>query len=705
VSQREFYSLFAFFNNVPEKGRGIKVGNSPPVMKAPTRDQQAQLAPLEAKLRAAEQAWAALEPQLADAAAKWADGFKPPQSIAWGPPAGLAAHFPLDASAKDEVAAAEREVQGALSYDAGMVGSAAAFDGASRIVAGDVAKFGFFDAFTVSAWIYPRADTGTIVARMAELPDADGYSVVLANGKLQVNLVKRWLDDALRVETEAALSTDRWQHVAVTYDGTRTATSVKIFVDGALQKIKVLLDELNQTFLNEQPLAVGGGGPGGRFKGLLDDVRVYKGDLAPGKIELLATPDPIDRILAVAPPERSPRQAAKLAAYYLEEHAPAEMRQARTRVAEVRAEKLKAEEDFPTLMVMVEMPEPRETFILERGQYDKPTEKVSPGVPASLHPLAARAPVDRLAFARWLVDRQNPLAARVAVNRFWQMHFGAGIVKTVDDFGAQGDAPSHAELLDWLAVEFMAGGWDIKSLEKLIVTSATYRQSSKVTPQLLERDPENRLLARGPRLRLPAAAVRDTALAASGLLVESVGGPSVRPYSPPGLWKELTGTAEFEQDKGQGLYRRSLYTYWKRTIAPPSMITFDASAREACTVRETRTNTPLQALALMNEVTFVEAARALAARAMREAGPSPDARISRAFRLALGRAPTDDELTILGGSLVRSLRKFRAEPQTAEKLLSVGDAPRDTQFEPGELAAYTAVANLILNLDEVVTKE
>jgi hypothetical protein len=617
----------------------------------------------------------------------------------------LAAHLPLDSSANDTVAGAEREVQGAVTFDAGTIGAAATFDGASRIVGGDVAKFGFFDAFTISAWIYPRAASGTILARMAENADAYGYSVVLADGKLQVNLVKRWLDDALRVESDAALSTDRWHHVAVTYDGTRTETSVKIFVDGVPQNLKVLLDELNQTFVSDDPLTIGGGGPAPRFTGLIDEVRVYQGDLPDASIELLATAESIDRILALPPAERSPRQAAKLAAYYLEERAADEMRQARARVFEARAEKLKFEESFPTLMVMVEMPEPRETFRLERGQYDKPAEKVPPGVPASLHPLPPGDAVDRLALARWLVDRANPLAARVAVNRFWQMYFGAGLVKTVDDFGAQGDAPSHPGLLDWLAVEFMDSGWNVKALQKQIVTSAVYRQSSKVTGELVQRDPDNRLLARGPRLRLPAEAVRDTALAAGGLLVERVGGPSVRPYSPPGLWKELTGTSEFEQDQGEGLYRRSLYTYWKRTIAPPSMITFDASAREACSVRETRTNTPLQALALLNEVTFVEAARALAARVMREAGTSPDERISLAFRLAVGRMPTDDELTILGGSLVRSLRKFRAEPESAEKLLGVGDAPRAAQFEPGELAAYTAVANLILNLDEVVTKE
>ncbi|MEX0679177.1 MAG: DUF1553 domain-containing protein [Pirellulales bacterium] len=704
VSQQEFYRVFAFFNNVPEKGRAIKVGNSPPYMKAPTRDQQRQLAEIEQQLAAADDALARRDDELATCLAQWAGQFRPPGPIAWAPSLGLTAHFPFDQKAEETLAAAQCQTKGAVTFDTGVVRQAASFDGASHVNAGDVAKFGYFDKFTFSAWIDPANDTGTVLARMAEVPDADGYSVLLAKGQLQVNLVKRWLDDAVRVETEEPLAVGRWQHVAVTYDGSRAAQGVRIYVDGQERKLRVLLDELNQNFGNAEPLRIGGGGAQAAFTGLIDEVHVYQRDLAAGEISLLATRDPVESILGSAPEERTPQQAAKLRAFYLERHAPEHIRAARARIFELRDLKFKFEESFPTVMVMQEMPTPRETFLLERGQYDKPGEKVSPGVPASLHPLAPGVPQDRLAFARWLVDPANPLTARVAVNHFWQSYFGAGIVKTVDDFGAQGDAPSHPELLDWLAVEFMASGWDVKGLQKLIVTSATYRQSSQLTPERLERDPENRLLARGPRLRLPAEAIRDSALAASGLLVERVGGPSVKPYQPPGLWKELTGGGDFEQEHGEGLYRRSLYTFWKRTIAPPSMITFDASAREACSVRETRTNTPLQALALLNEVTFVEAARALAARVMREAG-QPDERIALAFRLAASRPPSDNELSILGGSLVRHLRKFRRQPEDAAKLLKVGEAPADGRLDPCELAAYTAVANLILNLDEVITKE
>jgi hypothetical protein len=304
-----------------------------------------------------------------------------------------------------------------------------------------------------------------------------------------------------------------------------------------------------------------------------------------------------------------------------------------------------------------------------------------------------------------LVDPSNPLTARVAVNRLWQMLFGTGIVKTVDDFGAQGEAPVHPELLDWLATEFLRTGWDVKAILRTMVTSATYRQSSKLTPALLQRDPENRLLARGPRFRLSAEMIRDQALAVSGLLVEKLGGPSVKPYQPPGLVKELTGTEDYVQDHGEKLYRRSLYTYFKRTVAPPTMMTFDAAGRETCIVRETRTNTPLQALALMNEVTFVEAARVLAERMMREGGTTPEERIAYSYRLATAHSPDQSTSRIVINAFKKHLSKYRNDKKAALKLLSVGEHQTDSTYNRSELAAYTAIAGLILNLDEVITKE
>jgi Protein of unknown function (DUF1553) len=355
-------------------------------------------------------------------------------------------------------------------------------------------------------------------------------------------------------------------------------------------------------------------------------------------------------------------------------------------------------------MVMEEMKEPRATFVLIRGQYDKPGARVTPGVPAALPPLPKGAPNNRLGFARWLVEPDHPLTARVAVNRYWQTFFGTGLVKTAEDFGAQGEWPSHPDLLDWLATEFPRTGWNVKAMLRLIVTSATYRQSSKVSRELLHRDPDNRLLARGPRLRLSAEMIRDQALAVSGLLVEELGGPSVKPYQPAGLWRELT-EATYVQDHGRNLYRRGMYTFWKRTIAPPSMVTFDAAGREACIVRKGRTNTPLQALTLLNDVTFVEAARLLAQRIMTETGPAPDARLGLAFRLVTGRTPRPVELAILRTGLNYHLAQYRKDPKAALKLVSIGESKRLDPLDVGELAAYTAMASLLLNLDEAITKE
>jgi hypothetical protein len=356
------------------------------------------------------------------------------------------------------------------------------------------------------------------------------------------------------------------------------------------------------------------------------------------------------------------------------------------------------------VMVMEERPERRATHVLIRGAYDKYGELVQPGVPASLPPLPAGATNDRLGLARWLVDPAHPLTARVAVNRYWQVFFGTGLVKTTEDFGVQGEAPSHPELLDWLATEFVRSGWDVKALHRLIVTSATYRQASRMAPRLRERDPDNRLLARGPRQRLSAYVLRDQALALGGLLVERLGGPPVRPYQPPGIWEELSfGKIQYQQDKGPNLYRRSLYTYWRRTVGPTTL--FDTSARQVCTVRPSRTNTPLHALVLLNDVTYVEAARALAERLLTQGGDTPAERIALLFRLAAARRPSAAEGTILAQRLERLRQQYQTDRDAALRLVSVGESPHHPSLDVTELAAYTGLAALVLNLDEVLSKE
>jgi hypothetical protein len=326
-------------------------------------------------------------------------------------------------------------------------------------------------------------------------------------------------------------------------------------------------------------------------------------------------------------------------------------------------------------------------------------------VPDVLGELRPEWPANRLGLARWLVDPANPLTARVTVNRYWEMLFGVGLVKTVEDFGAQGEWPIHQDLLDWLATEFVQSGWDIRHVLKTIVMSRTYQQSSRGTPELMQRDPENRLMARGARFRLPPEMVRDQALAASGLLVEKLGGPSVKPYQPPGLWQELAGGRGYVHDSGAGLYRRSLYTYWRRTIAPPSMILFDSPTRETCTVRETRTNTPLQALDLMNDVAYVETARKLAERMILEGGSTPEARIAFGWRLLLARPPKNRESAVLLSALGKFTQRYRNDSPAAVALLNEGDSPWNRSLDPAQLAAYSGVASLMLNLDETVTKE
>jgi hypothetical protein len=431
----------------------------------------------------------------------------------------------------------------------------------------------------------------------------------------------------------------------------------------------------------------------------------------------------VAEILALPPEQRTDEQRENLRRFYLET-ADAEFRKVRGDLAETIGRYKQVDDAAPKMMVMAELPQPREAKILIRGQYDQPGEPVDAGVPGVLSALPAEAPRNRLGLAQWLLAPSHPLTARVAANRSWAVFFGAGLVETAEDFGIQGEAPSHPELLDWLAVEFMSprsartaweeasspggesGAWDIKALLRLIVTSATYRQSSQASPGLLERDPKNRLLARGPRFRLPAESVRDNALAISGLLREKIGGPSVKPYQPPGLWEDVSVERRYKYvaDKDEGLYRRSMYTFWKRTCPPPAMTAFDAPDRETCLIRRARTNTPLQALVLLNDPTYIESSRRFAERLMKEAGPTSAERLAHAFRLAVSRPPVPVEETILLGMYQDALQRYQRDPPSAEKLLGVGESPRDSTLERTELAAWTVLASIVLNLDETITK-
>ncbi len=436
-------------------------------------------------------------------------------------------------------------------------------------------------------------------------------------------------------------------------------------------------------------------------------------EAAQKKIKKNKLPAEVQAVLKIKSDQRSPEQQQTLKNYFIE-HAHQDSQPLfaplRKDIAKTETELAALRKAIASTMIMAEDSNKRETFVLTRGQYDQPdkSQKVEPGVPAILPALPQEAPKNRLALARWLVRPDHPLTARVAVNRYWQHYFGTGLVKTAEDFGSQGEWPSHPELLDWLATEFIQSGWNVKHMQKLMVMSAAYRQDAQVSPAAFARDPENRLLARGPRFRLDAEMIRDNALAISGLLVEKIGGKSVKPYQPLGLWKAVgytnSNTANFRQDAGNALYRRSVYTFWKRTSPPPTMSTFDAPSREACTVRRARTNTPLQALVLMNDVQYVEAARHLGERLMAEGGKTSEEKIAFGFRLATARPPSERERQVLEKLYKEQLAEYQKNPEAALKLIQVGDSPRNEKLDPAELAAWSMIGSLLLNLDETVTK-
>ena len=705
IRQKDFYQVFAYFNNIPEQGRAVKVGNSPPLIKAPLPEQQSQLAILDQKIETASKRWQNLRSELQDAQRTWESRFAPAEPIDWTVSNGIVHHFAFDGNLTDAVRNLDASFDaGPTTYANGHFGQAIEMNGRSILIAGDTAGFGYLDKFSIALWIYATDDHGTVISRMTPEEHGEGYYVELLNGHVQVNLIKRWLDDAIRVESLVSLPLRQWCHLTLTYDATRLAAGVRVYLNGEPFAMDVKLDQLNQTFaLPKEPLRIGGGQH--PFTGSLDDVRIFARDLTSAEVQMLAVPQSVTDILSRPADSRTNAQHAKLTRYFLDNDAPATIKDAEGCLADLRRKQRDLYDNLPTVMVMQELEKPRATHVLVRGQYDHPGEKVEPGVPPVFPSLPVDAPKNRLALARWLVSPDHPLTARVAVNRFWQRYFAQGLVSTSEDFGAQGESPSHPQLLDWLATEFVRLGWDIKALQKLIVTSATYRQSSNVTEELRQRDPENRLLARGTRTRLPAETIRDQALFISGLLTNRIGGPSVKPYQPEGLWQEIASDTEYTQAHGEDLYRRSLYTYWKRTVAPPTMVTLDATSREACTVQRARTNTPLQALALMNDITFVEAARVFAQRVMADInGPAED-RLQHAFVMATARTPRPEELEVLKRRFQKSLEVFRSNPAAASELVRVGEFPLHETLDIGELAAFTTVTSLILNLDEVVNKE
>jgi hypothetical protein len=695
IFQKDFYRLFAYFNRIPnEKGFAYNYGNEEPYIKAPLPKQQRTLRDMDSQIAAQQKHYEELQPRIRKAQAKWERQISG-STTDWTVTNGLVFRSDSKLTSPDVPA------------DTSPAGAAWRFDNNHFLnIQRDIANFGYMDPFTFAAWIKPETDKGAILSQSEDYFEGMGHGLYLIDGKLRLHIVLRWTDLALRVETVNKVKQGGWQHVAVTYDGKREASGVHIYLDGVEQQTKVLFDQLDEPFHvpAKTPFRIGAAG-GLRFQGSISDVRVYKLPLNKEEVAAISVPQTPGQIAALSQSQRSNAERQKLALSFLAEAAPERIKEAHTHLDEAVAARTRFYDSIPTVMVMVDDPNARDSFLLKRGAYDNHGDKVEPGIPGILPQPKPEWPNNRLGLAKWIVDRSNPLTARVTVNRYWQSYFGFGIVKTVDDFGSQGEWPVHPELLDWLAVEFMDSGWNVKAMQKLIVTSATYRQQSKVTPELLQKDPDNRLLARGPRYRLGPEEIRDQALAVSGLLVEKLGGPSVKPYQPPGLWQELASGGGYVQDKGDALYRRSLYTYWKRTVTPPFMANFDSPNREVCTVYENRTNTPLQALDLMNDVAFLEASRKLAERMMLEGGAAPDQRLNYGFALLLARPPRPQERQILLQALKDAEFTYKDDPKSAEQFLSHGESPRRSELDVRDMAAYTTLASLMLNMDATITKE
>jgi hypothetical protein len=719
VTQREFYQFYAFVNSVAEKGVYVETpGNVAPLVALRTPQDEQRLKQLDTLLASAEKTLKEEQAALPDRQRKWEDGHRLKATPA--DPRDWTVRFPL---------AGDLHVQSSNGTTATFHGKDAplwVFAPTGKALQLSGKELAFVDAgqafhpertqpFSYGAWVKPRGEGGAILSKIDDAAGFRGVDLMLtrpegflAKNLVAVHLIHRWPDNAIKVQSHAALLADTWSHVFVTYDGSGKAAGVAIYVNGKKAAAGAVADKLTDTIATEQPLRLGARSTDLALNGDIADARIYGRALTAPEVNAIAF-QPLGQAMELSAEARTPVQKALLTQVFRATFA-TELTAAQRQADKARLEKTTYEKKIPSVMVMEDLPTPRPTFVLKRGQYDAPdkSQSVEPGVPACLPPLPAGAPRNRLGLAKWLVDPANPLPARVTVNRFWQRYFGVGLVKTSEDFGVRGDAPTHPHLLDWLAVEFRESGWDVKRLQRLIVTSAIYRQSSKATPSLVQKDPENLLLARGPRVRLPAEVVRDNALAASGLLSERLGGPSVKPYQPAGLWEELAGglgEGLYVQDKGANLYRRGMYTYRKRTVPHPSLSTFDAGSREICQVKRSRTNTPLQALELLNDVTYVEAARRLAERTLTEGGGTPAERLTFAFRRATARTPSPAELQSLARGLDRYRSEFAGDVEAAKKFIHQGDSPVDESLDPVELAAHAAIAGVILNLDETITKE
>lgn len=722
-SQKEFYQLFAFFNNLDGPSLDGNVKDTAPVVSVPNSEQAAAIQVLretiaDTRSKRDERLRASL-PEFSDwlteRQQRWVEGSTDPQLEFTE---GLVVHSDFEEGSGDHVINGADPnksglVKGSPSWVEGRAGQGLKFETHSYLDFGNAGDFQDDEPFSYGAWIKTSPElNGAIIAKVDVADLFKGYDLSVKDGIVSARITRRRPGYSIKISTkEKVLLPERWHHVLATYDGSKLARGVTIYVDGQRQPIDVLADSLKFKggIRHTKPLLVGRRDTEAEFAGgQIDDVRLYRRRLSDADVQAIYLSDRLDSVLATPRENLSKEQIQMLRLLYLIRN-DSEFIELTEELDELLNSLRFEESKVPTTLVFRERRKPRKAFVLVRGQYDQHGERVTRRTPDCLPPMTDGLSRDRLGLAKWIVSREHPLTSRVAVNRFWQHVFGIGLVETSEDFGSQGTPPSHPDLLDWLAVEFRENGWDIKALMRQIVMSATYRQNSYATPTLVREDPKNRLLARGPRFRLDAEMLRDQALAVSGLLVQRIGGPGVKPPQPMGLWRAVgfttSNTANFVADtEPEKTHRRSLYTFYKRTSPPPEMTIFDAPSRESSCVRRERTNTPLQALLLLNDPQYFEAARALAERVMQEDHETTAARAAYIYRLCTARHASDEVTAELVQLFDDQLDTYQNDESTAKALIGqVGDMS-DQSFDTNELAAWTIVANLILNLDEVVTK-
>jgi hypothetical protein len=719
VSQKNYYELFSFFNNVKEAGQISWDDALPtPTLMLPDKEKEELLQYMQRCVSKQEQKLAA-EKNHADADfEKWLhSGAYKRLAADQLPMAGLQAHYTLDdAGFRNAVHGGQA---GSMKRETGQGGDAPVFaaghSGKALVLNGDtwldLGKTGIFRRsapFSIGIWVNIPKDLkeGVIFHKsLAErLYNFRGYHLYLKDNRLEVNIAHTAPSNAITRISREAVPKDRWIQLTLTYDGSSKAAGLQLFMDGQPMAMETTMDQLTKDILfvnGQQPgLQIGGWWRGLGFKGgKADDVLVYNRVLTPYEIKIIAAKAKWSEVTDKTPDHLSEAGLQALQDYYSAAIDPG-MIKAREELLQLRTELADSTEDVPELMVMQEMPRPKKAHILLRGNYDSPGEEVFPNTPSAILSFPKELPRNRYGLALWLTDKDNPLTARVEVNRIWQNFFGTGLVKTAGDFGNQGEMPSHPELLDWLAIRFRESGWDIKMLNKMIVMSATYRQDSRPSAAAREKDPENRLLSHGPAYRMTAEMIRDNALMASGLMNPQIGGKSVKPYQPEGLW-EINNTS-YTADTGQAVYRRSLYVVIKRSVPNPTLATFDASSRSYCVVRRQQTNTPLQALVTLNDPTFIEASRVLAIQ-MCEAGNGQQG-IIEAYRKLTGRTPQAKEVELLTALRDTEQKKFSAHPEKTKGWLHTGQHSAGTKLNAALLAANAVVANTILNSDAALTK-